>query len=171
MQPPRADAPDNSIATAPDARWTHGQEMSDARGPRMPTCVASGVQALRDAGAIGDPEVRAAKRWYEDYVLGVHGVREPSLVQRSGSADAHDVAIARAAAVGRHRDIAELLGPRITAWLVAFVVDDLSLVAMSARYWPGDAGRKEMKGAMCVLLLLLSRLYAALDRRRKNPAG
>jgi hypothetical protein len=73
---------------------------------------------------IGDAEVEAATRFYEDYVYGIEGVRQPSLFLRSGAADARDVAIARALATGRHRDIAELLGPRITGWLVAFVVDD-----------------------------------------------
>lgn len=119
---------------------------------------------------IGEAEVVAAGRFYVDYVRGVEGVREPSLELRSGSADVHAVAFARTKAVARHREIAETLGPAMTAWLVSFIVSDLSFVAMADRYWPGDQGRKEIKGGMVTLLVLLSRLYAALDRRRKRRA-
>jgi hypothetical protein len=66
-------------------------------------------------------------------------VREPSLALRSGSVDAHDAAIGRAAAAfTRHREIADVIGPSMTAWLVSFLVLDLSFVAMSDRYWPGE---------------------------------
>jgi hypothetical protein len=179
-----AGATATATATAPPQRWRHGQEEAAPVAPRMPTSVASGVQNLRETKAaidpfgeqqylINDAEVEAARRFYEDYVHGIEGVREPSLAQRSGSADAHDVAIARAMAVGRHRDIAELLGTRMTGWLIAFLVEDLTFVAMAERYWPGEEGRKQMKGAMATMLLLLSRLYAALDRggRRQGRSG
>jgi hypothetical protein len=131
----------------------------------MPSCVASGVWLLRhaDPPAIGDAEVVAADRFRVDYIRGVEGVREPSLAQRSGSADHHDIQIMRADAVTRHREISEVIGPRMTAWLVDFLVADLSFSAMGARYWPGDAGRKAMRGSMATMLLLLSRLYAAGD--------
>lgn len=155
------------VDTAPSRRWSHGQDLAPAVGPRMPTSVASGVLALRRLDCIGDSEVEAARRFGEDYIRGVLGVREPSLALRSGSADAHDVAIGRAAAVTRHRAIADVIGPAMTSWLVSFVVMDLSFVAMSDRYWPGERGRKEMRGGMRTLLVLLSRLYAAGDRRRR----
>lgn len=169
--------PAGADARAPKLRWQHGQSCEDPTAPRMPSSVARGVQALRDtvldegppkSFLIDDAEVEAARRFYEDYVRGVEGVREPSLVLRSGSADAHDVAIARAMAVGRHREIAELLGTRMTAWLIAFVVEELTFVALADRYWPSSTGRREMRGAMATMLLLLSRLYAGLDRRRKK---
>ena len=153
---------------APPERWQHGQAEAAPVAPRMPTTVASGVQSLRDAKVIDNSEVAAANRFRDDYIRGIEGVREPTLAMRSGSADAHDVAIARAMAVGRHREIAGWLGSRMTGWLVAFLVEDLTFVAMAERYWPGEAGRKEMRGSMMTMLVLLSHLYAALDRRRKR---
>ena len=132
----------------------------------MPTSVASGVQLLRHAGCIGDAELDSAERFSRDYLLGVEGVRQPSGAMRSGSADAHDVALARAVSITRHRAIAEVLGPRMTQWLVSFLVLDFTFVAMSDAYWPGQRGREEMRGGMVTLLVLLSRLYAALDRKR-----
>lgn len=170
---------------APAERWQHGAELEPALAPRMPGRVADHVLALRATFVpavggeapeplIGNREVEAAERFRRDYIRGVEGVREvppynPDKPLRSGSADAHDVQIARAMAVGRHRAIAELLGSRMTAWLIAFLVEDLSYVAMADRYWPTRDGRKQMQGAMVTMLRLLSRLYAALDRQRAKP--
>ena len=160
--------------SAPEERWQHGQDKAAPVAPRMPSTVASGVQALRNGNAIDDAEVEAARRFVDDYLRGIEGVREakpnsnPDIPQRIGRIDAHDIAIARAMAAGRHRDIAELLGQRMTGWLVAFLIEELTFTALADRYWPGDEGRKEMRGAMATMLLLLSRLYMALDRRKKR---
>lgn len=158
---------------APPERWQHGQVKDPPIAKRMPSGVMHGVQMLlhADPPLIGEAEERAANRFCEDYLVGILGARIPSTALRSGSADAHDVAIARAVALTRHNEMAETLGRRITGWLVDFVVNDFSFVAMSDKYWPGEQGRKEMRGAMVTLLTLLSHLYAALDRRRKKRAG
>ncbi len=158
---------------APPERWKHGQDLAPPVALRMPSTVRKGVDALRyaDPPAIGDAEVAAAARFVRDYLLGIEGVREASGAVRSGSADAHDVAIARAIAFGRHREIADVVGPKITAYWIDFLVNDLSFVAMSDRHWPGEQGRKEMRGAMAKFLELLSHLYAGLDRKRKRRAG
>jgi hypothetical protein len=157
---------------APAARWKHGQDLEPPPAPRMASKVASGVWTLRQSTppAIGDAEVVAAERFRKDYVLGIEGVRQPSLALRSGSADFHDVQILRADAVTRHREIADVLGPRMTAWLVDFVVFDLSLRAMQKRYLPGPQyWRTEMRGRLTVVLIVLSQLYAAIDQRKRKP--
>lgn len=153
---------------APPERWQHGQDREDPIAPRMPTNVMHGVDMLVRAEVIDYAEQVAASRFAEDYLFGVEGVRDPSL--GGGHGDAHEVAMAKAMALGRHREIAETIGPRMTEWLVSFIVLDLSFVAMADRYWPGETGRKEMRGAMATMLLLLSRLYVGLDRRRKRHA-
>jgi len=138
----------------------------------MPGNVMHGVETLLHSKppAISYAEQTAATRFATDYLCGVEGVRQESTALRSGSADAHDVAIGRAMALGRYRDIADRLGPEVTRWLVSFTVFDLSFVAMGDRYWPGETGRKEMRGAMATVLRLLSLRYAQLDGRRKPRA-
>jgi hypothetical protein len=153
----------------PPERWQHGQQPEVQTARRRPTSVQRGVDALLDAGLIGEAEERAATRFAEDYLVGVEGVRLAHIVHRSGRADAHDVAIARASAAGRHHEVAARLGAVMTAWLVGFLVEDLTFVAMAARFWPTEQGRREVKGAVVVLLVMLSRLYAALDRRKATP--
>jgi hypothetical protein len=147
-------------------RWQHGQDKADPVGPRMPSTVARGVELLRRIGAIGNAEETAAERFVTDYLLGPEGVRVPSGAERSGSADAHDVAIARAMAMGRHRMIAERCGVEVTAWLVNFLVNELSFTAMADLYWPTEEGRKQMQGAMMFTLKYLSMRYAELDQGR-----
>jgi hypothetical protein len=157
------------VHTAPPQRWQHGQDLEAGVAPRMPTSVASSVQLLRRANAIGDAEVEAARRFWRDYVFGVEGVRDPQEGGRpSGVSDAHNAQVARAEAIGRHREITEVIGAKMTAWLISLVVLDLSFAAMQREYMPGPlAGRTEMRGRMTAVLQLLSRLYAAIDRRRR----
>lgn len=158
------------IHTAPAARWRHGQELEKPPAPRMPSRVASGLWALAATQAISNSEIVAAERFRVDYVVGIEGLREPSLAQRSGSADCHDVQILRTEALTNHREIADAIGPRMTAWLVDFVVLDLSLRAMAEVHAPGPlCGRMKMGARMTVVLILLSRLYAAVDRRKRTP--
>ena len=158
------------VEIAPGERWQHGQDEFPAIHPRMPTSVASGVALLARSKAIGDSEVIAADRFNRDYIYGIEGVRDPlGAGGRSGASDAHNGQFARAAAVGRYREIADTIGPLMTSWLVSFVVFDLSFCAMQAQFMPGPlAGRTEMRGRMTTVLILLSRLYAAIDRRRRK---
>jgi hypothetical protein len=166
----RADA--SAFLSAPPERWQHGQDVVGRGAAKRPTSVASGVQALRKAKCIGDAEVTAAERFHRDYVFGVEGVRDPLRGGLAGAGDLHDVMLARAAAITAHREIADVIGPKLTAWLVALIVSDLSFVAMQTRFMPGPlAGRIEMKGRMTTVLLLLSRLYAAIDRRRGSVSA
>jgi len=158
----------SKIDTAPPERWTHGQAHEDSTGARTPTKVASGVWTLRRANSIGDAELMAAERFRRDYVFGVEGVRDP-LVGRCGAHDPHDAQIARSEAITRHREIADVIGRRMTSWLVALVVQDLTFVAMQALFMSGPAGGYiEMKGRMTTILILLSRMYAAIDKRARR---
>ena len=149
------------VNTAPLARWRHGQDRSEPFGPRMPSGVANGVQTLFLAEDIGDSEVTASLRWYTDYVLGFEGVREGD---GGSGGDMTDAMVARVVSVTRHREIAAILGAKMSAWLVGFVVDDLSLRAMSDRFWPGTNGRMHMRGSLVTLLIVLAGLYAGGDR-------
>jgi hypothetical protein len=172
-------AVDPSVITAPAERWQHGQDLRLPSVRRTPTTVASGVQALRHARAIDDSEVTAAGRFFADYIFGVEGVRDPAgFVLARGAVDAfgtsatlHGVQLARAAAITRHRAIANAIGPMMTVWLVDFVVLELSFVAMQKLHMPGSLnGRLDMRGRLTAILLLLSRLYAAIDGRGKRDA-
>jgi len=158
------------IERAPAQRWTHGQDEYRPPHPRMPTSVNSGVACLRKAGLIGDAEVTAAERWLRDYVCGVLGGRDPE-ADRAGpapAADLHARELARSAAVTRCGEIAEVLGPAMERWLIAFLARDLSFSAMADAFLPGRAaGRIEMTGRMTVLLMCLAGLYASIDRRRR----
>jgi hypothetical protein len=126
----------------------------------VPARVSSGLEALRRANCIGNAEEAAASRFTADYLVGIEGVRLRVAAVRSGRADAHDVALARVAAVSRHRQVAEALGPVLCGWLVSFLVFDLSFVAMASL---ALVDRREMKGAM---LTMLSRVYEQLDDGR-----
>lgn len=149
--------------TAPPQRWQHGQEVEPSTAPHIPARVSSGLEALRRANAVGNAEEQAAVRFTADYLVGIEGVRLRVAAVRSGRADAHDVALARVAAVSRHRQVADALGPVLTGWLVSFLVYDMSFVAMAAL---ALVDRREMKGSMVTLLTMLSRVYEQLDDGR-----
>lgn len=159
-------APAVERATAPAERWNHGQEIQDAIAPRFPDRVASGVATLRKSELIGDAEVAAAERWTKDYICGIEGVRDSDPVMRAKKSDMHDAMLARADAIARHRAIAEIIGAGRTQWLCAFLAEELSFVAMAARYLPGrTSGRTEMIGHLATLMTVLTGLYALIDRK------
>jgi hypothetical protein len=160
------------LLSAPEARWKHGQDRAPDQVARGPHSVASGVQALLDAGKIGNPEVAAADRFRLDYLLGVEGVRDTDRAPgRCDPSALHVVQLARCHAITAHRAVADLIGPGMTQWLVAFVVEDLSCSAMSRRFHVDTSdGHKRMAARMEVLLEMLARLYARIDRRR-GPRG
>jgi len=153
---------------APGERWQHGQERAAATRLLVPELVANGVWALREGDDIGDPEVVAAERFRADYTFGVEGVRDP-IAGRCGGHDPHDAQIARSEAITRYREITDAIGPRLSAWLVSLVVMDWSFAAMQRAYMPGPLGaRIEMRGRCTTVLILLSRMYAAIDKRAQR---
>ena len=152
---------------APAQRWQHGQAYEAPAAPRMPSRIMRGVDALRFAipPLITDAHVRAAERFANDYLLGIEGVR---LSGGSSSCDAHDIAWARAKAVTAHNEVVDWITGKLAGYLISFLVEDLSFVAMSDRYWPGEQGRKEMRGGMVIMLEVLALTYAKIDRQRRR---
>jgi hypothetical protein len=161
------------LDTAPIQRCQHGQELAPAPMTRAPHQVANGVKALYDAQSIGDAALSAVARFHDDYVLGVLGVRDTERMRGStGAADPHVVQLARCKAVGAHRAIAEVIGPDLTIFLVAFVVEDLSFSAMDRRFARGAAsssGRQDMATTIRVLLAVMPGIYVAIDRKPVAP--
>lgn len=157
---------------APEQRWNHGQEIQPAIAPRFPDRVASGIATLRKNKLIGDADVTSAKRWTRDYICGIEGVRDSEPVMRAKKSDVHDAMLARADAITRHREIAEIIGAGRTQWLNAFLAEELSFVAMAARFLPDrTSGRTEMIGHLSTLLTVLTGLYATIDRKRPKTAA
>jgi hypothetical protein len=154
------------LLSAPAFRWNHGQERAPDVVTRGPHSVANGVQLLFDAHRIGASAVSSADRFRLDYLLGIEGVRDSDRVSgRCDPAALHVIQLARCHAVAAHRAIADVLGAAPTAWLVAFVVSDLSMSAMGRRFAGGGSeGRARMGGCIEGLLLALPGLYAANDR-------
>jgi len=161
----------SEVVTAPAERWQHGQDATTHDDLRTAERVSSGVTRLRAAGDIGDAEVIAAHRWWQDYAEGVEGARDPERSGSGGASDQHVTMLVRAQAIGRHRAVTEILGDGMTVRLVAFLVDELSFAALADRFMPGRAdGRKRMATQMATLLTMLAGLYASIDRRRKNTS-
>jgi hypothetical protein len=152
-------------------RAQHGQMLYKPVSIRHPTTIASGVQALQRSGAIGNAEVTAAERFQRDYTFGIEGVRDPAVGGRARSSDAHDAQIARAEALTRHREIADVIGEGMTQWLIGLVVLDLSFEVLAVRYMRKADKRTEMRGRLTTLLIIVTQQYAAIDRRKKrdNP--
>lgn len=157
------------IDTAPAERWQHGPTMALPVAPRFPTSVASGLACLRRSHAIGDAEVAAGERFQRDWVWGIEGVRD-AVEGPGGSSDAHDAQLARCEAVSCVRAVEDVIGSGLVAWLVQFLVNDLSFTAMASKFLSGRAnGRIEMRGRVAAILTVLSETYRGLDARRRQP--
>ena len=161
------------LHTAPIERFQHGQDLAPEVMDRAPHRIASGVQTLFDAKSIRTSELISCDRFRDDYLLR-EGVRdsEPIPGARSGIEARHVMQLARIKAGMAHAVIANALGPEFTHLLMSFIVGDLSCAAMDRRYRMDTSdGPKRMAGRMEVLLIMLTRVYLGIDRKRAaSPA-
>jgi hypothetical protein len=150
-------------------RWQHGS-VKPMLAPGVRTQrIANGVETLREAGQIGDPEVVAADRWYANYALGVLGGRDPERTGGGGSSDCHTGMLARARAVEMHNAVQASIGATFTQWLDKLLVQRWSFTAMAEHFTPGmsrQSASTTMAARCAMLLMVLSEVYAAIDKRR-----
>lgn len=147
IRPPRAHAPDE--------RWQHGADPVVVDGQQR---VQRPVDALRAKGSIGDAEVQAASRYYEDYAFGVHGAE---IEQRGGSGGGVDgYSIAQIEALGRYQDVRRALGTYKFGLLNAVVIDELSIRNIAG---PKTVARAKKAVEVSALLKELAGVYSKLD--------
>ena len=150
-------------AHAPQERWQHGTEPVLHEGRQQ---IARPVDMLRAKGSIGDAEVQAANRYYEDYAFGVHGAE---IEQRGGSGGGVDgYSIAQIEALGRYLDVGRVLGNAAKGLLHAVIIGECSIRSLA-----GDNSRARMRlsSAIVVTLKDLADLYAKMDGARPAKAS
>lgn len=133
--------------------------------------VRTTVQALVNAGDIGQEEVDAADRWYRDFVFGHYGYIEfapdhvPDTVTRH---DAVSWQVVRANAVGRIADVRDALGMCAHHRLRLMLVDEQSFSAMGSALYPrlSQSVSRGRVSAQCALIL--EQLAAFYDKARSR---
>jgi hypothetical protein len=134
--------------------------------------VITTVQALRNAGDIGDDEVAAAWRWYQTYIFGVHGYHD-SVHDRGANyikGDMHTWMINRARAKGQIGRVRDALGLCAHIRLEMMLIHEKSFSAMGSALYPAlsEARSRTKLSSQCGLLLeQLKDIFRRFDREDK----
>ena len=154
---------------APPERWQHGAEVAPHGPIRVAQRTVRGVETLRSSGDIGDAEVTAADRWYQDYATGVLGARDSGKAS-VGASDLHASMLYRCQSTTRAREMNDAIGAENTRWLVHFLIHEYSIAAMAAVFWPGNdrsTGSKKAGASISMLLTVVAATYHRLDRGKR----
>nr|WP_245528498.1 hypothetical protein [Gluconobacter morbifer] len=147
-------------------RMRHSDMVSVGQAVR----VVNAVQAMYDAGDIGDDEVAAADRWYREYVFAAIGVVEegPSDGRVRERGDVHTWMLGRGKCSARITAIRERLGLCAHIRLEMMLAREMSFSNMARHLYPAlSEGRARMKvSAQCALILeQLVHCYVVMSKK------
>ena len=145
---------------APAERWQHGTDA--ALTPSGAQRSVRPVDTLRRYNRIGDAEVAAATRFYDDWAFSV-GARDPEKSGSGGGVDGYN--ISQIDAITRLNAARAAFGPGDALLLHAVVIDERSMDTLAG----GSASvRDRVTKAVAALLKKLSDHYAEVDSRPKR---
>lgn len=119
---------------APAERWQHGVEAVVQEGRQQ---IVRPVTLLHRSGRVGDAEVQAAARYYDDYSFGVCGASDEGRGGSGGGVDGYNIAAIEA--LGAYLDVGRALGPSVAEVLFCHVVEERSI---RSKVGGGSAGMK-----------------------------
>lgn len=138
---------------------------------RAPLRVLTTVQALLNAGDIGQDAANAAERWYRDWMFAREGVADCAPVPQAESTTRHDAVswqLVRGRASARLTDVRAALGGCGEVRLCLMMVRELSFSQMGKILFPhlSEARARLKVSAQCAMVLEQLESFYATARQR-----
>lgn len=158
-----AAAPVTPRAAAPAERWQHGVEAVVTEGRQQ---IVRPVTLLHRSGRVGDAEVLAASRYYDDYSFGVCGAADEGRGGSGGGVDGYNIAAIEA--LGAYLDVGRTLGRDVATTLRLHVICEFSVRALVGG---GARAREKQAAKFTAALKALADHYSNTDGARpaKKP--